>query len=80
MFLFWVSDLSTWIRTAARRIQQLPGVQKFIFDAKFGILTQKHINLTYVINFGVNDLYIWIRLAPSRIQELPGVRIYDSIL
>ena len=39
---FWVSDLHTWIRMAVSRIQQLQGVQKFIFDVKFGIPTQKH--------------------------------------
>ena len=41
---FWVSDLHTWIRTAASRIQQLSGVQKFISDGKIGIPNpKKHI-------------------------------------
>ena len=68
MTTFWASDLFTWIRMAASRIQQLPGVQKFIFDDKIGIPILK--NLT----FWVSDLYTWIRLAASRIQQLPGVQ------
>ena len=41
MITFLVSDLYTWIRMAPSSFQQLPGVQKFIFDAKFGIPTPK---------------------------------------
>ena len=37
-----VSDLYTWIRMAASMIQQLPALQKFIFDDKSGIHIQKH--------------------------------------
>ena len=37
MIMFWVSDLHTWIRMAASRIQQLPGVQKFISNDQIGI-------------------------------------------
>ena len=45
MITFWVINLYTWIRLVPSRIQQLPDIQKFIFDAKFGILTQKNIKL-----------------------------------
>ena len=45
MITFWVSDLYIWIRTAASRIQQLPGVQKFIFDDKIGIPIPKKHNI-----------------------------------
>ena len=43
MSTFWVRDeLFTWIRTAASRIQQLPGVKKFIFDDKIGFPIAKN--------------------------------------
>ena len=45
MIIFLVSHLYTWIRTAPSRIQPLPGVQKFIFNAKFGIPTPKNLYL-----------------------------------
>jgi hypothetical protein len=40
---YLVSDLYTWIRTTPSRMQPLPGVQKLIFDAKFGFSTPKKI-------------------------------------
>ena len=43
MITFLVSDLYIWIRMAPSGIQQLPGVQKFFFDAKFGITTKKNL-------------------------------------
>ena len=42
MITIWVNDLYTWIRLAPSSFQQLPGVQKFIFEAKFGIPTKNH--------------------------------------
>ena len=43
MITFLVSDLYAWIRTAASRIQQLPGVQKFIYNDKIGTPNSKNI-------------------------------------
>ena len=43
MITFWVRDLYTWIRTATSRIQQLAGVQKFIFDDIIRIPALKNI-------------------------------------
>ena len=74
MITFWVSDLYTWIRTAASRIKQLLGVQNFFQMTKLEFPSQKIYNLTYIITFWVSDLYTWIRTAASRIQQLPGVQ------
>ena len=54
MIIFWESDLYTWIRTAASRIQQLPGVQKFYFDDKIGIPIPKNITFDIHDHFFVN--------------------------
>ena len=80
MITFWVSDLYTWIRSAASKNQQLPGVLKFNFDDKFKISTPKTYNLTYMITLWVRNLYNWIKTATSRILQLPGVQkfIFDD--
>ena len=74
MITFRVSDLYTWIRTAASRIQQLPSVQKFIFDDKIGIPIPKNITFDIHDHFLGKCLYTWIRTTASRIQQLPGVQ------
>ena len=48
MITFWVSYLHTWIRTATSRIQQLPGVKKYILDDK--IVIPLPTNITFDIN------------------------------
>ena len=77
---FLVSDLYTWIRTAPIRIQQLPGVQKFIFDAIFGIPIQNNLWFNMHDHFFGKWHYTWIRMAPSRIKQLPDVPkfIFDA--
>ena len=78
MITFWVSDLYTWIRTAASKNQQLPDILKFNFDDKIKIPIPRTYSLTYMIIFWVSDLHTWIRMAASRIQQLPGVQKFIS--
>ena len=68
MIIFLVSHLYTWIRTAPSRIQPLPGVQKFIFDAKFGIPTPRNLYFNmHDHNFGK-----WIYLDQDGSQQDPA--------